>query len=143
MPICKNCGSRIEKFNKDFCPICGCKSPFAQDGEKTVEITSNIEVGNSGYQPKKKSTMLMFFIFFGFFGIPFFYLKQIKSGIILMIINLIGIGALSFIFAFYAQLPIYWSVIIAILLLLVVNTVAGLVLFRTPNLKDGNGEFVI
>ena len=143
MPICKNCGSRIEKFNKDFCPICGCKDPFTTDGEKTVEITSNIEIGNSGYKPKTKKAMLILFVLLGFFGIPFFYLNQKKSGFILLAINIVGIGLLSFIFAFYVKLEIYVAIIIAFGLLMAVNTVTGLLLYRTPNLKDGNGEFVI
>lgn len=143
MPVCKNCGSRIDKFNKDRCPICGYVNPFNENGVKTVEITSNIDEKISDYKPKKKKIMLILFIFLGFFGVPFFYIKQNKSGLILLLLNMVAIGLLSFILAFYAKLPVAVAIIISFASMLIINTVAGFVLYRTPNLKDGNGEFVI
>ena len=143
MPVCKNCGSRIDKFNKDRCPICGYVNPFNENGVKTVEITSNIDEKISGYKPKKKKIMLILFILLGFFGVPFFYIKQNKSGLILLLLNMVAIGLLSFILAFYAKLPVAVAIIISFASMLIINTVAGFVLYRTPNLKDGNGEFVI
>lgn len=143
MPVCKNCGSRIDKFNKDRCPICGYENPFNEDGVKTVEITSNIDEKLSDYNPKKKNTMLILFIVAGFFGIPFFYIKQIKSGLILLLINMVAIGLVSFILAFYAKMPVYAAILIGFGMMLLVNSIAGIVLYRTPNLKDGDGEFII
>ena len=143
MPICKNCGSRIEKFNKDRCPICGVENPFTGDGAKTVEITSNIEAGSSDFRPKKRKTMLILFIVLGFFGIPFFYIKENKKGFILFALNLITIGLLGFIFTFYGGLSIVASIFIGVGAMWLVNSFTGILLYRIPNLKDGNGEFII
>ena len=142
MPTCKNCGSRIDKFNKDRCPICGFENPFNENGVKTVEITSNIDEKLSDYHTRKKSTMLVLFILLGFFGVPFFYLHQKKNGFIFLALNLIAIGLVSFILAFYAQLMVVAAILIAFGAMMVVNTISGIILYKTPNLKDGNGEFV-
>lgn len=143
MPICKNCGSRIDKFNKDRCPICGTVSPFDVDGVKTVEITSNIESETKDYKPRKKSTMLVLFVTLGFFGVPLFYIHQKRNGVILMLLNFIAIGLVSFILSFYASIPLIGAIAIGCGAMIVINTIAGLYLYKTPNLKDGNGEFII
>ena len=143
MPVCKNCGSRIDKFNKDRCPICGFENPFDENGQKTVEITSNIDVESGDYKPRRKSTMLVLFISLGFFGIPFFYMHENKKGIIFLLLNLLGMGVVGFILAFYVKLPIGAAIAIAVGIMLIINSVTGLLLYRTPNLKDGNGEFII
>ena len=44
MPKCKNCNNRIDRFNKDRCPICGVTFPFEGMNSDTVEITTNIDV---------------------------------------------------------------------------------------------------
>ena len=59
MPICRNCGARIEKFNKDICPICGEKKPLEGVNSETVEITGQIDPNNKvltkdGYKSIKK-----------------------------------------------------------------------------------------
>ena len=142
MPVCKNCGSRIDKFNKDRCPVCGFENPFNDNGVKTVEITSNVDEHLSDYKPKKKKLMLILFIVAGFFGIPFFYIKQFKSGILLLSLNMVAIGLASFILSFYGGLPVYASILISFGVMLILNSIAGIILYNTPNLKDGNGEFV-
>ena len=124
MPICKNCGSRIDKFSKDVCPICGQVNPFSsQSGNETVEVTTSIDVNNEDYKPRHKKTMLILFITLGFFGVPFFYIYQKKSGLIFMLLNLVGIGLISFLFAFYAKLPVYGAILISLAAFLVINTV--------------------
>ena len=42
MPNCRNCGTRLTKFEKDLCPICGCKNPLEGVSSETIEITSQI-----------------------------------------------------------------------------------------------------
>ena len=44
MPYCKNCGSRITKFDNDICPICGAKNPLEGVTSDTVEITSELDI---------------------------------------------------------------------------------------------------
>ena len=144
MPTCKKCGNRIEKFHKDRCPICGQVRPFEGfDSNATVEITTEIDVDNLDYKPRKKSTLLILFITLGFFGIPFFYIHQKKMGILYMLINVVGIALISFILAFYGHFEIFASVLIAIGALLLVNVGVGLFYYNTKNLQDGKGDFVV
>lgn len=144
MPVCKNCGNRIEKFNKNRCPICGQVDPFSEVvSTETIEVTTSVDVDNLDYKPRHKKTMLLLFIFLGFFGVPFFYIYQKKSGLIFLLINLIGMGLISFIFAFYAKLPIGGAIGIAVAIFLLINSATGLYLYFLPNLQDGRGDFVI
>ena len=144
MPVCKNCGSRIDKFSKDVCPICGQVNPFSEKtGSETVEVTTSIDVNNEDYKPRHKKTMLILFIALGFFGVPFFYLYQKKSGLIFLLINLIGMGVIGFILGFYAHLEIYAAILIAVSIFLVINSGTGLYLYFMPNLQDGRGDFVL
>ena len=84
MPTCKNCHSRIDKFNKDRCPICGVERPFEGVSSDTVEVTSRIDSGDVkiDYHPRKRKTLLTLFVLCGFLGIPFFYLRKHVAGII-------------------------------------------------------------
>ena len=144
MPYCKNCGSRLQKFDEDRCPICGAERPFEGVSSETIEITTEVnEETEKNFKPRKKQTMLALFIFLGFFGVPFFYLYEKKKGIIYAAINIVGIALISFIFAFYMHLLIPVAIVIAFAMLLVVNLAMGLYLYFFPNLKDGRGEFVL
>ena len=143
MPICKNCHSRIDKFNKDRCPICGVENPFEGVSSETIEITTNIDTDTKDYHPRKKKNLLLYFIFLGFFGVPYFYIYQKKMGIYLSIINLVGIGLIGFFLGFYAQLNYGLAYLIAVISLLVLNSLLGLYYFFSKNLKDGRGEFII
>ena len=144
MPYCKNCGSRLQKFDGDRCPICGAERPFEGVSSETIEITTEVnEQSDKSFRPKKKKTMLILSIFLGFFGAPFFYIYQKKVGFIYMAINLVGIAVISFIFAFYAKLLVPVAIIIALAMFLVVNTGIGLYLYFMPNQKDGHGEFIL
>ena len=42
MPNCRNCGSRLSKFDKDICPVCGFKHPLDGVSSETQEVTSEI-----------------------------------------------------------------------------------------------------
>ena len=144
MPVCKNCGNRIEKYNKDRCPICGQVDPFSERvGTETIEVTTSIDVNNEDYKPRHKKTMLILFLTLGVFGVPFFYIYQKKSGLIFLLINMVGIGLLSFIFAFYAHLPVWGAILIGFALLYVVDAFTGLLLYFRPNLQDGRGDFIL
>ena len=78
MPVCKNCKKRIDRFNKDRCPICGVENPFEGVTSDTVEITTNIDVDNIDvdYHPRRRKKLLLFFVLIGITGIPFFYMKK-------------------------------------------------------------------
>ena len=143
MPICKNCGSRIDKFNKDRCPICGEVNPFEGVSSETVEITTSIDVDSKDYHPVKRKFILPLFALCGFFGIPYFYMHRKNLGIIYAILNLSGIGLIGFLLGFYTALGFLFGYLIAIVIFIVLNFSVGLYYYFSPNLKDGRGDFII
>lgn len=145
MPICKNCKKRIDRFNKDRCPICGVERPFEGMSSDTVEITTNIDTDkyNSDYHPCKKKQLLIWFLAVGFTGIPFFYIHKKKLGFLHLLTNLLVLAAVVVVFTLVVQLCVIYSILIGIGLLYLINCIFGLVFYYQPNLKDGNGEFLI
>lgn len=143
MPICKNCHSRIDKFNKDRCPICGAENPFEGVSSDTIEITTSLDVDDFDFNPRKKKQVLLYSILLGYIGMPFFYLYYKKVGIFSLILNLFFIFAVGFLVGYFTELKIYISFIIFFFGSVLINSLIGLFLFKKPNLKDGHGEFVI
>ena len=146
MPKCKNCNSRIDRFNKDRCPICGVTFPFEGMNSDTVEITTNIDVDSVDqdyYRPCRKRELFLFFALLGIFGAPYFYLKKVKEGIIQLISNIIVIGLMSFLLYYFTPLSILYSILISVGSMYILNIIFGAIVVAQPNLKDGNGEFVI
>ena len=88
MPVCKNCNSRIDKFNKDRCPICGVERPFEGVSSDTVEVTSRIDSGDVkiDYHPRKRKTLLTLFALCGLFFCKFAGCKiqKTKNNIIIV-----------------------------------------------------------
>lgn len=144
MPNCRNCGSRLSRFDKDMCPICGVKDPFLGMSTDTNEITSEIETVKEikDYRPKSKKTIFILSLFFGFTGASFYYLRYIMTGIIWSIVNLICSGAIFATLFFLAKIDIALSCILSISLLLICNIILSVVLTFKTDLKDGRGEFV-
>lgn len=145
MPKCKNCNNRIDRFNKDRCPICGVEFPFDGMNSDTVEITTNIDVDSvdTDYKPCRKKDVFMFFCLLGIFGAPFFYLKKVKEGVIQLIFSFIVIGLMTFLLWYFTPLSILYSVLISVGSMYLLNIIFGAIFVSQPNLKDGNGEFVI
>lgn len=144
MPVCRNCKSRISKFDKDICPICGAKLPLENVNSETIEVTSEIDVSRpefSNAKPRHKKILLTLFCLLGFTGVPFFYLKLKKLGLLWLLLNCFTIGGAS-IFMFFASPLTYWGILIAFGFVYLINIIVGIVYFKTDNLKDGNGEFV-
>ena len=144
MPVCKNCHKRIERFNKDRCPICGVENPFEGVKSETVEITTNIDVDsvNVDYHPRTKKKLLLFFLLIGITGMPFFYIHRKK-------LAFIEIGVSVSIYVLVAVLLWYFTSINSALCGLIglgavylLNIVFGLLYTFRPNLKDGRGEFI-
>ena len=146
MPVCRNCKKRIERFNKDRCPICGIEHPFEGVSSDTIEITTNIDVDKvdqNYYRPCRKRELFMFFALLGVFGAPFFYLKKNKEGIIQFISNIICISLMSFLLAYFTVLSVGYAILISVGSMYLLNIIFGVVVVSQPNLKDGKGEFVI
>lgn len=146
MPSCRNCGARLSKFDKDICPVCGVLKPLEGVDSETVEITSQVDL--SGFQAgqkvvRRRKTLLLYFLLLGFTGAPFFYLKQKKNAIIWLLANLAVIGGLFAFFFFALNLHIALAIILPILTVYILNTCVALVYYFLPDLKDGEGEFVV
>ena len=145
MPICKNCKKRIERFNKDRCPICGVENPFEGVSSDTVEITTNIDVDSVGvdYNPRKKKKMLLFFCLIGITGIPFFYLHRKLLGFLQIFCSLAIAFSIAPALAYCTSIYSFACGAIGLGATYIVNIIIGLIMYSTPNLKDGDGEFVI
>ena len=92
MPVCRHCGTRISKFDKDRCPVCGELNPLEGVVSDTVEITSVINLSDElkqNYHPKKKTMFFILSSLIGWLGFQFYYLRYIKAGLIWMGINLL------------------------------------------------------
>ena len=146
MPNCRNCGARISKFDKDICPVCGTKNPLEGVSSETVEITSQIDLNNFVEGQKvvrRRKTLLVLFLSCGFTAAPFFYLKKKKFAIFWLIINLLVMGGLFFLLSMMKGVPLAVAIIVPIVLSYVVNSIMGAIYYFLPDLKDGEGEFVV
>lgn len=145
MPFCKNCHSRISKFDKDICPICGVKEPLDGADSDTLDITTSIqnetEVKKQS-SPRKKKTLLLLFCLVGFSGAPFFYLKDEKKAYWSIAINLALIAAITLILTFIIPLFAVFSFLIALAVSYLINIIIGLVYFFLPSVKDKEGVYL-
>lgn len=146
MPYCRNCGSRITKFDKDMCPVCGTKKPLEGVSSDTVEITSELDIhskeGKKQYQAHFRLTTFMLFAFIGWTGAGYFYLKFKKLGLIWLLSNLVvllGLGALFVLLIGYKEVIGYF---VSPAIVYLVNIVIGIFFLAKKDIKDGNGEFI-
>lgn len=145
MPKCKNCGSRITRFDKDICPICGEKNPLEGVSSETIEITSNLDLSEAElkeFKPTTKFRAFLFFSFLGWTGAPLFYLNYYYQALIWLFLNLSFIGGIGSVFAFIVKMGFPWGYLVALAIIYVINIGVGLFTFFKHNLKDGRGEFL-
>lgn len=142
MPTCRNCNSRIDKFNKDRCPICGIENPFAGVNSDTVEITTNIDTSSLEYNPRKRRTMFVYFVVGGIFGLPFFYLYKKKAGFIYGLVNILLCALAIILTALLTTLNVGLVILIYLVGFIFLNTMVGLYFVNKANLKDGRGDFL-
>ena len=146
MPNCRNCGARISKFDKDICPVCGTKSPLEGVSSETVEITSQIDLNNFVEGQKvvcRRKKLLDLFLACGFTAAQFFYLKKKKFAIFWLILNLLILGGLFTLLFMLPGVHIAIAIIVPILATYILNSITGVIYYFLPDLKDGNGEFVV
>ena len=144
MPICKNCGSRISKFDKDMCPVCGTKNPLEGISSDTIDITSSIgKQSLDEMKIKKRKTFFLLIFTCGFLAIPFFYLKKNKFGLCWLTTNMAFFAICFVLFFLVAHLPIWASLLIGLGFLYFTNLSFGLFLLTKKDLlKDGLGNFL-
>ena len=146
MPSCRNCGARLSKFDTDICPVCGTPNPLQGVSSETVEVTSQIEINNVMVAQKvvrHRKKMLILFLTCGFTGLGFFYLKRKREAFMDIAITLSALSSGFLLLHLVANLNIALSIILPIALIYLINIAFGLIYFFTPNLKDGEGEFVV
>ena len=146
MPNCRNCGARLSKFDTDLCPVCGIKNPLQGTSSETVEITSQIDLSEMKEGQKvlrRRKKFIAYFFTLGFTGLPFFYIKKYVLGLIWLIANLAVIGGLFAVFYFAAHAHIAVAIIIPILIAYAINAVVATVYNFMPDIKDGEGEFIV
>ena len=146
MPNCRNCGARLSKFDADICPVCGTKKPLEGVNSETIEITSQIDLNDFKEGQKvvrRRKNLLVLFLAIGLSGAPFFYLKKKSLGLIWLIINLVLLGGLFALFFLVFKLHIALAIILPVATVYLLNGVTGTIYYFLPNLKDGEGEFVV
>lgn len=147
MPNCRECGSRISKFDKDICPVCGCRYPLDASSNQTQDITSQIDINSDEfkqYKPHKRMVAFILSCFLGWLGAPLFYLGYIKSGILWMLTNLALIAILGSVFAFGLNINIFVSyLVVGLVTFIVLNALIGFYYLFKNDLKDSKGEFLL
>ena len=144
MPVCRHCGSRISKFDKDRCPICGEINPLEGTNSDTIEITSQVNLNDADfgdYKPKRKSIFLILSILIGFTGSQFFYLRYLKAGLITLLISLAIFGGVFSIFYFGAN-NLLLGILIPLIIVYVANIVFGIIIYLKPSFKDAHGNLL-
>lgn len=147
MPYCRNCRARITKFEKDICPVCGTRNPLDGANSDTVEITSQLDLGQKAnrkiYKAHFRLNTFIWFIFLGWTGAGFFYLNFKKRGLIWLLCNLVVLGGLIALFALALTGAKNWlSYAAPISIMYLVNIGIGIYYICKKDIKDGNGEFI-
>ena len=145
MPNCRNCGARLSKFDADICPVCGIKNPLEGIDSETVEITSQIDLSQmkEGQLVKRRRKVLtLLFYTLGFTGAAFFYIKKAILGLIWLVCNLLVMGGLFALFYLTVK-NVAVAIIVPILAVYLINIIVGVVYNFLPNIKDGEGEFIV
>ena len=146
MPNCRNCGARLSKFDTDLCPVCGIKDPLQGTSSETVEITSQIDLAEMKEGQKvlrRRKKFIAYFFSLGFTGLPFFYIKKNILGLIWLVVNLAVLGGLFAVFYFAVSAHIAVAIIVPLLIVYAVNAVVATIYNFLPDIKDGEGEFIV
>ena len=144
MPVCRHCGSRISKLDKDRCPVCGELNPLEGVNSDTVEVTSVLDISSSdelAFKPKTKKTFLLLSCLIGWLGAQFFYLKYQRAGLIWLAVNLVILAG-GFCAFFFGVKSLLLALLIPLLVVYAANVAFGLVLFKKPSFKDGDGNLL-
>ena len=144
MPVCRHCGSRISKLDKDRCPICGEVNPLEGVNSDTVEVTSVIDIPSDGYlgfKPKTRKMFLLLSCLVGWLGIQFFYLKYKRAGLIWLAVNLVILAG-GFCGFFFLVHSLLLAILIPLLVVYTANIVFGLIIFKKPSFKDADSNLL-
>lgn len=144
MPVCRHCGSRISKLDKDRCPVCGELNPLEGVNSDTVEVTSVVDITSDdvyGFKPKTRKMFLLLSCLIGWLGIQFFYLKYKRAGLIWLAVNLVIIAS-GFCAFFFGVHNLLLAILIPLLVVYAANVAFGLVIFKKPSFKDADNNLL-
>lgn len=147
MPYCRNCHTRITKFEKDICPVCGTRNPLDGASSDTVEITSQLDLGEKAnrkiYKAHFRLNTFIWFLFLGWTGAGFFYLNFKKRGLIWLLCNVAVLAGLIALFAFVVLDYKNWLAYAApVSIVYLANIGVAIYFLCKKDIKDGNGEFI-
>jgi TM2 domain-containing membrane protein YozV len=145
MPTCRYCHKEISAFDKDVCPYCGEPHPI-DENYKTKDMTQFVDpvTGNYKlYKSKTRKTAGLLCLFLGWSGAQYFYLEELKRGIIAIVVTLLVTGGLGA--ALFFLVPVLHNAL-AFVIPFAANWLFyigwSFVFFFKDSLKDGNGEFL-
>ena len=92
---------------------------------------------------RRRKKMLILFLTLGFAGLGFFYLKKKKEAFIQISVSILLFSSGFLLLHLLAGLNIALSIILPLIAVYLVGAIFGLINYFTPNLKDGEGEFVV
>ena len=142
MPVCRYCRSRIDKFNKDRCPVCGELNPLEGVTSDTVEITTVIDPNGelkNEFSPKTKKVFFLLSCLIGWLGLQFHYLRYFKFGFIWMAINLVILGG-GFSAFYFGLHNLLLGILLPLILVYACNISLGLAVLKKTSIKDANGN---
>ena len=144
MPVCRHCGTRISKFDKDRCPVCGELNPLEGVTSDTVEITTEIDLSEElkkDFHPKTKKKFFLLSALLGWTGIQFHYLRLFKFGFIWMAINLAVLGG-GFSAFYFGLHDLLLGILLPVGLVYACNIALGVAVLKRTSIKDGNGNLL-
>lgn len=144
MPVCKHCGTRISKFDKDRCPVCGEKNPLEGVESDTIEITSEIKLNNpefSLYKPRKRKTFLLLACFLGFTGAHFYYLGYKKATASIIVVTFFMM-AFAILIASISSFNVFIGAGIGLAISYLINLIVAINFYKNPAFKDFKGNLL-
>ena len=142
---CKNCGQKLTKFNKEFCPYCGIKNPIEDftDSSDTTQAIDKIREEKLVFDEKSYRNYSLFSIFLGVFSIDLFYLGFKTLALMRLLINF-AIWLVSFLTIFLINNDLLIvSIFVPLGVLYILYLFYGLFkLLKRKHIKDKNGVYL-
>lgn len=147
MAKCKNCGAIIEEDSK-ICERCGTISPIKTKKVRTVDLT--LMANDESYpelkalrKPKSRTIFLILFLLGGFLGVPYYYIKKVRQGILMLVSHLLVVATIFIIALILEYKNFALLSIISLSILFVSNISIGIYIFIKNNTFDGYGESLV
>ena len=112
----------------------------------TVEITTELNVKDKNigkiYKGHFRLDTFLWFLFLGWTGAGFFYLRFKKLGLIWLLCNLAVIGGLIALFGVMIGFDNWLSYVAPFAVVYLISIGVGVYFLVKKDIKDGNGEFI-